>query len=370
MIDRKGRAWIAATLLCTLLFPAVTSTAGDRDKLERIEREREELQAKIDIHEAEAAELEENIRILNSQIDDLRKIVTNLDADIAVIASRVRSVQARIDATQAEIDKIKDVATEQAVLLYKQGATDTLDALLNSSSLTEINDKIELLGVAAQENTNALVAYGRLRVTIEAQHAELFETKTELEAVRGEQAKALADLDSKYEEHAANLAALEEKLGKEQAHEKILASQADKLRQDILAASVGRALAARGVSAGGFMWPLNGAITSYYGPRWGRMHTGIDIDGTSGQPIVASKSGRVIVASYYGGYGNAVVVDHGGGVTTLYGHMSSFNVSNGANVSQGQILGYVGCTGSCTGDHLHFEVRINGNPVDPLDYLP
>lgn len=366
----KGRAWIAATLLCTLLLPAVTSSAGDRDKLDRIEAEREELQEKIDIHEAEAGELEENIKILNSQIDDLRKIVTNLDADIAVIESKVRSVQARIDATQAEIDKTKDVATAQAVLLYKQGATDTLDALLNSSSLTEINDKIELLGVAAQENTNALVAYGRLRVTIEAQHAELFDTKTDLEAGRKEQAKALADLDATYEEHAANLAALEKKLGEEHAHEEILAKQADTLRQDILAAQVGRALAARGVSAGGFMWPLNGSITSYYGPRWGRMHTGIDIDGVSGQPIVASKSGRVIVASYYGGYGNAVVIDHGGGVTTLYAHMSSFGVSSGANVSQGQIIGYVGCTGSCTGDHLHFEVRVNGNPVNPLDYLP
>ena len=78
----------------------------------------------------------------------------------------------------------------------------------------------------------------------------------------------------------------------------------------------------------------------------------------------------MIVASYYGGYGNAVVVDHGGGVTTLYGHMSGFNVSNGQSVSQGAVLGYVGCTGSCTGDHLHFEVRVNGSPQDPLNYLP
>ena len=368
-MDLRGRAWIVATLLCTLLIP-VTSVAGDREKLDRVEEEREQVQEKIDLHEAEAAELEDNIALLNSQISDLRKIVSDLDADIAVIESKVRSVQARIDATQAEIDKIKDIATDQAVMLYKQGATDALDALLNSKSLSEIDTKIELLGVAAEENTNALVSYGRLRLTIEAQHAELFATKTELEDTRKEQSKALANLDAKYEEHADNLAALERKLGKEHAHEEILAKQASKLRQDILAAQVGRALAARGVSAGGFMWPLNGSITSYYGPRWGRMHTGIDVDGVSGQPIVASKSGRVIVASYYGGYGNAVVIDHGGGVSTLYGHMSSFGVSNGASVSQGQIIGYVGCTGSCTGDHLHFEVRINGNPVNPLDYLP
>lgn len=370
MKERRTRAWVVLTLLCTLLLPAVGAVAGPNDKLEEIEKEREALGGKIDAHEAEAADLRANAKILNGQILDLRREVSKLDDDIADIESEVRTVQARIDATQAEIDKIKDVATEQAVTLYKTGATDTLDALLQSSSLSEINDKIELMGVAAEENTNALIRYGRLRVTIEAENRELFERKTALEATRKEQGKVLADLDKKHEELAVNLAALEKKLGDEHAHEKILANQEAKLRQDILAAQVGRALAARGVSAGGFMWPLNGAITSYYGPRWGRMHTGIDIDGVSGQPIVASKAGRVILASYYSGYGNAVVIDHGGGVTTLYGHMSRFGVSNGQDVSQGQIIGYVGCTGSCTGDHLHFEVRVNGNPVNPLDYLP
>jgi murein DD-endopeptidase MepM/ murein hydrolase activator NlpD len=100
------------------------------------------------------------------------------------------------------------------------------------------------------------------------------------------------------------------------------------------------------------------------------MHTGIDIDGYSGQPIVAAKDGVVVLAEYYSGYGNAVVIDHGGGYATPYGHMSRFAVRNGQSVEQGEIIGYVGCTGSCTGDHLHFEVRINGDPVDPMPYLP
>ncbi|MGH2809110.1 MAG: murein hydrolase activator EnvC family protein [Actinomycetota bacterium] len=365
-----GRAWIAATLLCTLLLPAVGSVAGDRDKLERIEERREELQDKIDANEAKASDLQDRVKQLDREIALQRREVEKLNTKIAEVASKVRSVQAQIDATQAEIDKIKDVATEQAVVLYKQGATDTLDALLSSRSLTEMNDKIELLGVAAKQNTSELVRYGRLRITIEAQHRELFAHQTELEAVQKVQTEVLADLDKDYEEHSALLAEIEQRLGEQHAHEEILAKQADKLREDILAAQAGRAVAARGVSAGGYIWPLAGSITSYYGPRWGRMHTGIDIDGTSGQPIVASKAGRVIVASYYGGYGNAVVIDHGGGVSTLYGHMSRFGVSNGQDVAQGQVIGYVGCTGSCTGDHLHFEVRINGSPVDPLGYLP
>lgn len=124
------------------------------------------------------------------------------------------------------------------------------------------------------------------------------------------------------------------------------------------------------VSEEGFIWPLEGAITSPYGPRWGRMHTGIDIDGVTGEPVVASAEGTVVLAAYYSGYGNAVIVDHGNGFSTLYGHLSSIDVDTGDEVRQGQVVGAVGCTGHCTGDHLHFEIRIDGTPLDPLPYLP
>jgi virulence factor Mce-like protein len=124
------------------------------------------------------------------------------------------------------------------------------------------------------------------------------------------------------------------------------------------------------VSEEGFIWPLDGPITSPYGLRWGRMHTGIDIDGVTGEPVVASAEGTVVLASYYSGYGNAVIIDHGNGFSTLYGHLSSIDVDAGDEVEQGQVVGAVGCTGNCTGDHLHFEIRINGTPVDPLPYLP
>ena len=371
MSEPRTRGWIAGVIAATLLLPAVGSSAASKQEdLEKVQTKREAVQEKIDLHEAEADELRASAKALNERIAGLREDVADLDAEIAEISSRVRSVQARIDATQAEIDKIKGLATRQAVALYKAGSGEPLEALLDSDSLTEIDNKIALMGVAAQENTDALIQYGRYRVTIEKQHRELFAVKENLEVARNRQADVLAELDNEHEQLAATLAELERRLDKEHAHEEILAKQEAEIEQDILAAQAGRAVAARGVSTAGYIWPLGGAITSYYGPRWGRMHTGIDIDGTSGQPIVASKAGRVIVSSYYGGYGNAVVVDHGGGVTTLYGHMSGFNVSEGQSVSQGAVLGYVGCTGSCTGDHLHFEVRVNGSPQDPLNYLP
>ncbi|MCA1708798.1 MAG: M23 family metallopeptidase, partial [Actinobacteria bacterium] len=120
----------------------------------------------------------------------------------------------------------------------------------------------------------------------------------------------------------------------------------------------------------GFQWPLSGVITSPFGPRGSSMHEGIDIDGVTGDPVAASAGGTVLLARPFSGYGNAVIVDHGDGITTLYGHLSAFAVQEGEAVGQGQTIGAVGSTGHSTGDHLHFEIRVNGTPVDPLPYLP
>jgi murein DD-endopeptidase MepM/ murein hydrolase activator NlpD len=103
--------------------------------------------------------------------------------------------------------------------------------------------------------------------------------------------------------------------------------------------------------------------------RWGRLHAGIDIAVPSGTPIHAAAAGRVVIAGWVSGYGNYTCIDHGGGIATCYGHQQSFAVGVGASVAQGQVIGYSDCTGHCFGPHVHFEVRVNGTPVDPLGYL-
>lgn len=122
-------------------------------------------------------------------------------------------------------------------------------------------------------------------------------------------------------------------------------------------------------SAAGFVWPTNGVVSSPYGPRWGRMHEGIDIAAPAGRPIRAAKAGLVITAALEGAYGNLVVIDHGNGETTRYGHMSAFAVVQGQTVAIGQVIGLIGSTGRSTGNHLHFEIRINGVSMDPRPYL-
>jgi murein DD-endopeptidase MepM/ murein hydrolase activator NlpD len=123
------------------------------------------------------------------------------------------------------------------------------------------------------------------------------------------------------------------------------------------------------VSASGFVWPVHGILTSGYGWRWGRMHEGIDLAVPSGTPVVASAAGTVIVAGWMGGYGNLVVVDHGGSISTAYGHNSTVTVGVGQHVMQGQLIAYSGNTGHSTGPHVHFEVRVGGAAVDPMGYL-
>lgn len=122
-------------------------------------------------------------------------------------------------------------------------------------------------------------------------------------------------------------------------------------------------------SVSGMVWPLSGSVTSYYGYRWGSLHTGIDIDGVTGQPYVAAAGGKVVSAGWNGNYGYCIMIDHGNGVATRYAHSSKLNVSAGQSVDQGKIIGYVGSTGKSTGSHLHFEVLINGSTVNPLNYI-
>jgi murein DD-endopeptidase MepM/ murein hydrolase activator NlpD len=124
------------------------------------------------------------------------------------------------------------------------------------------------------------------------------------------------------------------------------------------------------ISGAGLIWPVRGPVTSGFGRRWGRLHAGIDIGAGSGTPIKAAKSGVVSFSGQMSGYGNVIIISHGGGFSTLYAHQSRLAAGDGQSVSQGDVIGYVGSTGHSTGPHLHFETRVNGSPENPMRYLP
>ena len=381
MQSRYQRVWVVMTLLCTLLLPAVGSGAADQDDLSEVADELEAIRDRIELHEDQAGSLKEKVETVSGDITDLEVAINALNGEIEEVQAKASVAQAQIDETQKSVDKVKELALEQAIALYKGGTAETLDALLSSTSLGELNDRVQMLGIAAEENTGALIKYGRLKVELEAQYDELFALQQDLNGKLADRESYQTELQERKETMVADIAELNAKLEDEKDEEAHKEEKYDDIRDQILAAQAAAASPTSGPvsgtpntggpSASGFVWPVNGAVTSGFGYRWGRMHEGIDIDGYTGQPIVASKAGRVISTGDAGdGYGSKVVVDHGGGFTSLYAHMSRLGTSNGASVSTGQVIGYVGCTGSCTGDHLHFEIRVNGTPQNPLSYLP
>lgn len=380
MTARYTRVLLVAIAISTLLIPAVGTLASPKEeKLEDVESDLDAIRDQINLHEEQAETKKELVDSLNDDLIDLQVAINDLDKKIADVEGDVRDAQSRVDATKKEIAGVRSRAIAQAVELYKGGSTQELAALMNAQTLGELNDRVEMMGIAAEENSGALVKYGRLKTELEAEYADLFALKKDLDAKLADRTDYMAELETQKKKVLTQVAALNEKLDAEHNLEDHKQEEYDDIKSEILAAAAanggvlpsGVSVATGAPSASGFIWPINGGVTSPFGWRWGRMHEGIDIDGYTGQPIAASKAGTVISAGDAGdGYGTKVVIDHGGGYTTLYGHMSRLGTSNGASVSQGQVIGFVGCTGSCTGDHLHFEIRVNGAPQNPLNYLP
>ncbi|MCP4964779.1 MAG: M23 family metallopeptidase [bacterium] len=217
----------------------------------------------------------------------------------------------------------------------------------------------------------------RQQVLIQADEVEVNEQIDDLEVVAADLAELAASQTEQADAVAVALAGLAAKLD---AVDDAIAEFSDELdgleaEQARVETLIEQEASTEGETPGILVRPVPGAITSGFGLRvhpilgYSRMHSGVDMRAGHGQEIKAGASGRVILAATYGGYGNTVIIDHGGGMTTLYAHQSSFNVSYGSQVGAGDIIGYVGSTGLSTGPHLHFEVRLFGSPVNPADYL-
>jgi murein DD-endopeptidase MepM/ murein hydrolase activator NlpD len=209
----------------------------------------------------------------------------------------------------------------------------------------------------------------QLRVTVRGETA-VIETRTEqTRAIRDELVGARDDLSDTKQKKLTDLSTLTTAERAEAEEIDALQAASARIAEEIRARQAKDTGPTQTASNAGLIWPVQGPVTSPFGWRWGRMHEGIDIGVGYGTPIHAAAGGTVIYCGWEEGYGNFVVIDHGGNLATAYGHQSSIAVTCGQQVNQGDVIGYVGCTGHCFGPHLHFEVRVNGNPVDPLGYL-
>ena len=394
-------AWLVVMLLVPLglLAPALVRAQAEERRLEEVERAIANLRNQIESAESDRTDYAEAILETDAVLQETK--ATLFDAEqaltfaegavvigednLASVTRRIRLLDAELAATRLDQSQTRDRIRERAVELYMTGSMGIQTTLFGSGSLQHTSVRLEYTRNLLQQTEvllQALEVLERQEVTrrnhlseeqglqadllseLEDEHARAQEYRDALEAAQEEVAMELAALEELLAEVSSQIEAHE-------GHVARLEQESKEIELEILRRQV-----REGRAPGTLAWPVGGRITSPFGwrihPILGgrRLHTGIDLGSVTGEPIHAAANGTVILAEQWGGYGRTVVVDHGGGLSTLYAHQSSISVSVGDEVLAGDVVGHIGCSGFCTGPHLHFEVREVGAPVDPMLYLP
>lgn len=388
-----SRRALAAWLCVAALAHALPALGGELErKRDDARRRQSEVRGQLDLARASEAELTRRVSELDQEVARRRADAEAAQADAGDAAVAVSRITQDVEGLRARVVHRRQVFNRRAVTAYMEGEGRPLEGLAMigellamPKDLADAGRRAELVSRVAHQDVDVLgeltAAHARLATeelalvlaqnraaTRAAEAASGFRTvaalRAEQEATRAALAQRIVELQAALDAMAAEQARLETLIRERLA----AAVKARAARSSPFAGR--RTTTAAGGSASGFVWPVQGYISSEYGPRWGRMHTGIDIAAPSGTPIGAAKAGEVIYADQLGAYGNLVAVDHGDSVVTLYAHQSRIAVAEGQEVSQGQTVGYVGSTGRSTGNHLHLEVRIDAQPRNPRPYLP
>jgi murein DD-endopeptidase MepM/ murein hydrolase activator NlpD len=386
---------LLVALLLALLVATPAAAVNPASKKERIDQKIETLNDKIAAARAreqqlhsQIAHVNAKIRALESEVGGVSNDLELLERDLALQQEKLNRITElwrlqtrKLNFLERQHAQAVDRLSDRLVAIYESGNVTTVDVLLSSASFSELVSRLDFVRELAAQDRRIADSVGHAKDEMAVQQGRTTVTRRKISvvtrtvAVRAAQTRLVRDrlvarertLAGAKSQKQATLAAVEE-------------SKQDYLNEVNALLAVSAQLASRiqssqsgsqpvQPSSSGFIWPVSGPVTSGFGWRWGRMHEGIDIAVPSGTPVHASASGRVIYGGWLGGYGNLVVIDHGGGIATAYGHNTSIVVGTGSGVSQGQVVAYSGSTGHSTGPHVHFEVRVNGSAVDPMGYL-
>ena len=376
-ISGRGKALNLALSLLISLSVTGTALADDlEDQLADLQRQAEEQQAKTNEASAKVENVSERLRQIQEELRvataEYREVKGQLDS----VEDKISDNTELLEKTEADL-KVKNKKLQQRVRdIYINGQISYVDVLFGAKDFADLMTRMDVLKRIIKHDYDLIMKVKEEKATVENTRAQLEKDKTEAEVlVADAQAKKAKVEDKESEQQVLLDQAIYDRDTSERMYEEIMAASqevANMIRRSQMS-SAGYSGAPAG--AGGMIWPISGPITSEFGwrthPIFGtaRFHSGLDIGGDYGMPIYAAAGGTVIYAGWISGYGNAVIIDHGGGVTTLYGHNDSLNVSEGENVAQGQVIAMCGSTGNSTGPHCHFEVRENGEPVSPYGYL-
>lgn len=375
-------AWLtvlpAAPSLTAALLPVTAYASAVEDK-------RQELQDA----QKRAEQAQERARKAGATVEVAKGRLGEVMARLHQIQTDIGALQKKADALQTAIDKNQDILAQKKAEMarrmkvykarlrdiYEHGQINYLDVLLGARDFGDFASRMYLLQKIIRSDLNLVETVQKEAAEIEARQKELDRQMDEIKNDRAalEEKKAAAE---KIRQERARLLyqAEEEKRSSESEYQRMLAIS-ENIKAMIQSMEAASSMPSGGGS-GSFVWPCSGPITSYYGWRTHpifqtrRYHSGMDIAVDTGTPIHAAASGTIIYSGWMGGYGYCVMISHGGGLVTLYGHNSSLAVSEGQRVSQGQVVAYAGSTGYSTGPHCHFEVRLHGEVTDPMNYLP
>ncbi len=401
---RVGLAIAAVAAAVAATLGATGSAAGDPGtEKARVDREIGRLRDRAASAEQQAGVLTEELIAVAGRVRELEAGVDAQQARLGVREGRLAQARARLatldrrlEQQTARLERLRGEyrialarLEERVRYLYMTDGPDVLSFVVGTSSFTDILDNLELLsrigrqekeiaaevraardGVAeARRQTRAARAdQARVEAVVASATTEQRGVATRLAARRDALAAAQREKSSALASIEANQSQIHEEIEDLEAESAALAEQIRQAQQPSSSGSTSTPPVVP-IGNGTLGWPVSGPVVSGFGMRWGRMHEGIDITCSTGTPVRAAGNGTVIWASWRGGYGNAVVIDHGGGLATLYAHNSAFATSVGQTVVRGQVIAYAGSTGNSSGPHVHFEVRVNGTAVDPLGYL-
>lgn len=368
---------VALAAIALIVCAGVVATASPAQDLQQRLEETEDKLSRAEQHEGvlttEISRYSDRISELEGKVAELRNREAELASDLAAKEAELAAAQAELERVRAELRQAIAILEARLIAIYKSNDPDLLSVVLSAEGFDDLLERAEYLQHLEEQDASIVTQVRDLRdravelvTTVKAARDAIVEQKRELESIRTQMEQRTAELATARSRERAALA----KIREHKEHLEADLSEISKKIEEQLSRLGSATLPAGPIRGGssGMIWPVNGPVTSGFGPRWGRMHEGIDIAVPSGTPIRAALSGSIILAGSTGGYGNYTCISHGGGLSTCYAHQSSFARTSGS-ISQGSILGYVGCTGHCFGDHLHFEVRINGAATDPLAYL-
>ena len=386
-------AALALAVTVSFLFPLQGAGAATLAELQqeqtRLEEEKKENDEKLAALKDDRDKQLEYKNALDSQVSNLERQIDSLTAQITALDASIEEKNAAIAEKQRNIDEDVETLKERLCAIYMMGDASTLEILLQSESVIDMAQKVELLNIITEHDTKLIARLTEDMEAIAAERAEIEGEKEQVAAARGELESSRTELAAVQAEADRVLAELNQSVASVQAESDRIAAakaDADKAVDDWLAdyyasqqqPSGGGSSGSGGyTSTGNFTWPAPGftrLTTQFQEWTYGGYHRGIDIASTGGRsiygaPIVAADSGVVIKAGWNNSYGNCVYIDHGGGYVTRYAHASSLAVSQGQTVTKGQTIAYVGNTGDSFGAHLHFEVILNGTLKNPMSYF-